>query len=66
MFMFFLKNKNVKEYPTLHFDKHKLIIYMGYWPSVRSRWLDIDKTFFLPIYRQYWVEVHNMQSGRAK
>ena len=46
MFMFFMKNKNVKEYPTLHFDKYKLIIYMGYWPSVRSRWLDIGKSSF--------------------
>ena len=35
---------------------------MGYWPSVRSRWLDIDQVLFLCDE----VEVHKRKKERGK
>ena len=34
--------------------------YMGYWPSVRSRWLDIGQVLVLRVYGRDGVEVHKL------
>ena len=31
---------------------------MGYWPSVRSRWLDIGQVLFLRVYGPRGLEIH--------
>ena len=36
------------------------IINMGYWPSVTSRWLDIDQVLFLVLMDRDRVEVHKL------
>ena len=43
-----------------------LILCMGYWPSVRSRWLDIGQCFFCVFTDQDGVEVHKLAKQRTR
>ena len=40
------------------------LIDMGYWPSVRSRWVDIGQVLFLGVYGLRWVESRSMNSQK--
>ena len=52
-----LANQNTQ---AKHHTKQLSTVSMGYWPSVRSRWLDIGQVLFCVFMDRDEVEVHKL------
>ena len=40
------------------------LLYMGYWPGVRSRWLDIGQVPFLRFYEPKWIDTQKKNEAK--
>ena len=61
------KKKNQNPHNTSFIDQACSSRCMGYWPSVRSRWLNIGQVLFLRVFfYQDGVEVHKLLPKRTK